>query len=130
MPSSSRLGMIVAACLIAAPAAWADPAQGEHVFQRCATCHSVAAANPQLPGPNLRTVFGRKAGTLPGFEYSSAMTDAGANDGVVWTRETLDKFLTDPDDFVPGTAMQPSFQLSAGERHDVIDYLEQVGKAP
>ena len=109
-------------------AARADAARGQQVFQRCAACHSVAPTATALPGPNLKGVIGRRAGTLAGFEYSSAMVDAGKSENVVWTRDALDKYLTDPDDVVPGTAMRLNFQLTADERRDVIDYLEQVGK--
>ncbi len=113
---------------LAPAAARADATHGQQVFQRCAACHSIAPANPAMPGPNLRTVIGRRAGTLPGFQYSSAMIDAGTSDNIVWARDTLDKYLSDPDDVVPGTAMQLSFQLTPDDRRDVIDYLEQVGK--
>lgn len=121
------LGLLFGPILQPGPAR-ADTAHGEQVFQRCAACHSIAPANPTMPGPNLRTVIGRRAGTLAGFSYSSAMVDAGKSDNIVWTSETLDKYLTDPDDVVPGTAMQISFQLTPDERRDVIDYLEQVGR--
>lgn len=124
-----RLSLLLLAAALWQPAAAnADAAHGQQVFQRCAACHSVAPNNPTMPGPNLRTVIGRKAGTLPGFNYSQAMTDAGQSQGIVWTRETLDHYLTDPDDVVPGTAMQINFQLTADDRRDVIDYLEQVEK--
>ncbi|MBV8538114.1 MAG: c-type cytochrome [Alphaproteobacteria bacterium] len=106
----------------------ADATHGQQVFQRCAACHSIAASASAMLGPNLKGVIGRRAGTLPGFEYSSAMVDAGKSDNIVWTRDVLDKYLTDPDDVVPGTAMRLGFQLTAGERRDVIDYLEQAGK--
>lgn len=114
--------------LLVPAAARADATRGQQVFQRCAACHSVAATAAAMPGPNLKSVIGRKAGTLPGFEYSSAMVDAGKSDNVAWTRDVLDKYLTDPDDVVPGTAMRLNFQLTADDRRDVIDYLEQVGK--
>ena len=114
--------------LLAPAAAHADATHGQQIFQRCAACHSIATPAPAMPGPNLKGVIGRKAGTLAGFTYSSAMVDAGKTDNVVWTRAVLDKYLTDPDDVVPGTAMQLSFQLTADDRRDVIDYLEQVGK--
>ncbi|HTP84010.1 MAG TPA: c-type cytochrome [Alphaproteobacteria bacterium] len=119
-----------AACMILLlpSVAHADAAHGQQVFQRCAACHSIASSAAAMPGPNLKGVIGRRAGTLPGFEYSSAMVDAGKSDNVVWTRDVLDKYLTDPDDVVPGTAMRLGVQLTAGDRHDVIDYLEQVGK--
>ncbi|HEX9466133.1 MAG TPA: c-type cytochrome [Alphaproteobacteria bacterium] len=106
----------------------ADAASGERVFQRCAACHSVAESSSPLPGPNLRTVIGRQAGTLPGFEYSSAMVDAGKSESLTWTHQTLDKYLADPDDVVPGTAMRLNFQLTPDDRGDVIDFLEQAGK--
>jgi cytochrome c2 len=113
--------------LVSTPAR-ADPAQGERLFQRCFSCHSVVAGEDKLPGPNLKTVIGRRAGTLPGFEYSSAMIAAGTQDKIVWTRETLIKYLADPDDMVPGTAMQQPLQLTAEERRDVVDYLESAAK--
>jgi cytochrome c2 len=106
-------------------AAIADAGRGERVFQRCAACHSVAGSDTKLPGPNLRGVIGRRAGTLAGFEFSSAMVDAGKSENVMWDRKTLDKYLADPDDVVPGTAMRLNFQLTPDERGDVIDFLEQ-----
>jgi cytochrome c2 len=106
-------------------AAIADAGRGERVFQRCAACHSVAESDTKLPGPNLRGVIGRRAGTLAGFEFSSAMVDAGKSENVMWDRKTLDKYLADPDDVVPGTAMRLNFQLTPDERGDVIDFLEQ-----
>lgn len=106
-------------------AAIADAGRGERVFQRCAACHSVAESDTKLPGPNLRGVIGRRAGTLAGFEFSSAMVDAGKSENVMWDRKTLDKYLADPDDVVPGTAMRLNFQLTPDERGDVVDFLEQ-----
>ncbi len=126
---AATVALAVLAAILALPApAGADPVRGQQIFQRCAACHSAGDDSAKMQGPNLRTVIGRRAGTLPGFDYSSAMTDAGASDGLVWTRETIDKFLLDPDDFVPGTAMNPPFRLDAQERQDVIDYLEQAEK--
>jgi cytochrome c len=114
--------------LILAPlsTALADPVRGERVFQRCYACHSVVPGEDALPGSNLRCVLGRQAGTLPGFEFSPAMIEAGAR-GLVWTRATLDAFLTDPQDAVPGTAMGMPGLASADDRRDVIDYLERPG---
>lgn len=129
-----RYVAVAAGLLLSGPILWgpaaarADATHGQQVFQHCAACHSVDPSNPVMRGPNLRTVIGRKAGTLPGFDYSPAMVDAGQSQGIVWTRQTLDQYLSDPDDVVPGTAMQIDFQLTPDERRDVIDYLEQVGK--
>ena len=106
----------------------ADAARGERVFQRCYACHSVVAGENKLPGPNLRRVIGRRAGTLDGFEFSPAMVDAGAR-GLVWTRETLERYLISPDAMVPGTTMGlPTGLPQADDRRDVIDYLEAVAR--
>ena len=102
----------------------ADSAQGERVFQRCFACHSVVAGEDKLPGPNLRGVIGRRAGTLPGFRFSPALVEAGAR-GVVWTRETLDAYLADPSLFIPGTEMGLPGLREADDRRDVIDFLER-----
>lgn len=102
----------------------ADSAQGERVFQRCFACHSVVAGEDKLPGPNLRGVIGRRAGTLPGFRFSPALVEAGAR-GLVWTRETLDAYLADPARFIPGTEMGLPGLREADDRRDVIDFLER-----
>ncbi len=107
----------------------ADSARGEHVFQRCVACHSVVAGEDTLPGPSLRGVIGRRAGALPGFRFSPALIDAGAR-GLVWTRETLDIYLADPERLVPGTEMGPPGLRLAHDRRDVIDYLERSGPTP
>jgi cytochrome c len=65
-------------------------------------------------------VFGRRAGSVPDFHYSDALKKSG----IVWTEQTLDKWLQSPVKMVPGTAM--GFQLrDAQERADVIAYLKK-----
>ncbi len=105
----------------------ADAVRGEQVFQRCHACHSVAVGEDKLPGPNLRGVLGRRAGTLPGYEYSPAMIEAGAARGLLWTRATLDTFLADPYAVVPGTTMGMPPLADPDARRDVIDYLQVNG---
>jgi cytochrome c2 len=97
------------------------------VFQRCYACHSVVAGEDRLPGPSLRCVLGRRAGSLPGFEFSPALVEAGRRD-LVWTRTTLDAFLTDPLAVVPGTTMAMPGLPGVDDRRDVIDYLERAGR--
>ena len=108
----------------------ADPVRGERVFQRCYACHSIVAGEDRLPGPSLRCVIGRRAGTLPGFRFSPAMIEAGAVRGLVWTRPTLDAFLIDPQGFVAGTAMWIPSLTGVDERRDLIDYLEDAVRCP
>ncbi len=102
----------------------ADSARGERLFQRCFACHSVVAGEDKLPGPSLRGVMGRRAGTLPGFRFSPALRAAGAR-GLVWTRESLDAYLTDPERFIPGTEMGLPGLRESDDRRDVIDFLER-----
>ena len=119
--------LVVLALLPSLPPSAADPVRGERVFQRCYACHSVLAGEDNLPGPGLRCVLGRRAGTRPGFEFSPAMIEAGAAHGLVWTRATLDAFLVDPRSLVPGTVMGIPGLPGAEDRRDVIDYLERAG---
>jgi cytochrome c len=106
-----------------------DAARGERVFQRCYACHSVEAGENKLPGPNLRGVLGRRAGSLPGFRYSPAMIEAGTRGGLVWTRETLDRFLADPERMVPGTEMGlPAGLANPDDRRDVVDFIERASQ--
>jgi len=113
----------------AAMLAWLSPlrahsARGERVFQRCFTCHSVVPGEDRLPGPSLRGVIGRRAGTLPGFRFSPALVETGAR-GLVWTRETLDTYLADPSLVIPGTEMGMPRLRETDDRRDVIDFLER-----
>jgi len=127
----AALPVVLATSFAALWAARADPRRGERVFQRCYACHSVVVGEDKLPGPNLRGVIGRRAGTLPGFRFTPAMIGAGAR-GLVWTRSTLDEFLVDPQGVVVGTEMSMPGLPSADDRRDVIDFLESAaaGSAP
>jgi cytochrome c len=112
------------------PRVAADPVRGERVFQRCYACHSVVAGEDALPGPNLRCVLGRRAGTLAVFRFSPAMVGAGVGSGLVWTRAALDAFLREPQAIVPETAMSIPGLPGAEDRRDVIDYLDRTGPCP
>jgi cytochrome c len=133
MKPAAGLLALVALMLALLSLAPADALRGERVFQRCYACHSVAAGENKLPGPNLRGVLGRQAGTVPGYEFSPAMVEAGAARGLIWTRATLDAFLADPYEVVPGTAMGMPPLADPDDRRDVIDYLQKnggTGRAP
>jgi cytochrome c len=119
--------LLTAICLAPAAAAAGDAARGERVFQRCYSCHSVEEGETNLQGPNLRGVIGRRAGTLPGFEFSPPMTAAGRA-GLVWSAETLDRYLVDPEKMIPGTLMQAVRLEEAAERDDLIAYLNKAAE--
>ena len=120
---------IAAATVSLSSLAVAAPTVGQTFFeQNCASCHTVDPALSSRAGPGLYNLLNRKAGAVPGFNYTDAMTRAGAA-GKTWTREELDLFLRDPNKNVPGTAM-PIGVADASQRAAVIDYLAtQGGKA-
>ena len=97
-----------------------DAVRGRLVFEhRCTGCH---ALDTNREGPPLRTVYGRKAGSVTGFEYSASV----AHLELTWNAETLDRWLTDPDAMVQGNNM--SFVTpKAADRRDVIAYLQEIG---
>ena len=111
-----------AACAVAAAAHAPSAARGEEIYARCAACHALAS---NRVGPKHCGLFGRKAGSVPGFDYSSAMKNAH----IVWNAQTLDRFLADPLKMVPGTAMTYAGVTDAGERADLITYLQQAGRS-
>jgi cytochrome c len=67
---------------------------------------------------------GRKAGTIAGFTYSEANTEAGAN-GLVWTEDNLFKYLENPAAFMPGNKMVFAGVKNESDRRDLIAYLKQ-----
>jgi cytochrome c len=95
-------------------------ADSQLVFNNiCRTCHTLKEGDNRL-GPNLHNVIGRKAGSVPEYSYSSAMKDAD----LTWDRETLDRFIANPDQVVPGNKMKPYGGLtSAEERAKIITFL-------
>jgi len=115
--------------LALAGAAAAAPSAGQTYFERnCASCHTADAGMGSRAGPGLFNVVGRKAASVPGFNYTDALAKAGAA-GKTWTKAELDVFLRDPNKDVPGTAM-PIGVADARQRAAVIDYLAgQSGKA-
>src|ERR1700757_681768 len=117
--------MLVFAGVLAMPLpmnAQGDAAAGEKVFAHCAPCHSNKPGENKF-GPSLAGVFGRKSGTEPGYNYSSAMN--GLN--VTWDEKTLDEYLQGPGKFVRGTKMIYSVP-NEKDRQDVIAYLKTLPK--
>lgn len=97
-----------------------DPVRGQGIYDRCLACHAI---DRDRTGPRHAGLLGRRAGAVPNFPYSNAMKKAGAN-GLIWTEDTLDKFLENPTRFVPGTRMGYAGIKDAQERADLIAYLK------
>lgn len=124
---------LACACLLMCSAAPAhatadDAARGATLFQACMACHSIAPG-VHMTGPSLADIWGHKAGTVASFpRYSDAMKHAD----VVWNETTLDKWLADPQAFIPGTSMTFPGIRERQSRGDVIAYLHAAseGHAP
>ena len=112
------LSLLVAS---AADAATGDPAHGAQIYQRCQLCHSI---EHDLVGPRHLGLFGRKAGSIAGYPYSTAMKTSG----ITWSEDTLNKFLSGPQAFVPGTRMTFTGLPDEQDRADVITYLKEATK--
>ena len=122
----NRRGVLAAAISAAlAETAWAggpgsDAARGETLYEACQDRHSL---DKNDVGLRHRDVFGRKAASLPDYDYSDALKSAK----IVWNEETLDKWLTDPQAVAPDAKM--FFHLdNPQDRADVIAYLKERAK--
>lgn len=98
-----------------------DVVRGEQIYTRCFACH---ALERDRTGPRHCGLFGRKAGSVPGFDYSDAMKKSG----IVWNDKTLARFLADPAKTVPGTSMGYAGVKDAQERDDLIAYLKKASQ--
>lgn len=94
-----------------------DADRGKGLFaKRCTGCHSL---DQDKEGPRLRGVYGRQAGSVATFQYSSALKAAH----IIWDDASLDKWLTDPDSVAPDNDM--AFHVSSTEeRADIIRFLK------
>jgi cytochrome c len=101
----------------------ADPEKGKAVFEQCAACHSLDATG-DYDGPTLNGVIGRKAGSLEDYRYSAAMKRSD----VVWDAVTLDKYVADPQAFIPGNRMAFAGIGDKTQRDDLIAFLSVATK--
>jgi cytochrome c len=104
----------------------ATPQRGEEVARQCMACHNFQKGGPNAVGPNLYGIVGRPRASAPGFAYSDAMKAKGGE----WTIDDLNKFLTKPQDFVPGTKMTFPGLPRESQRADVIAYLNTLSDDP
>lgn len=132
---SRRLAWLSCACVLAFGGAGAsqalaadtpltgDATRGEAIYSRCLACHALAY---DRTGPRHCGLFGRRAGSVPGFAYSTAMK----NSKIIWDEKTLNWFLTSPMTDIPGTAMGYAGIPDAQERADLIAYLKKADAGP
>jgi cytochrome c len=90
--------------------------------EACLTCHALQPGEPELEGPTLWGVMGRRIGGAPDYVYSDALRSQQG----VWDRATLDRFLASPQEFAPGVNMTSGRVRSAADRKVVLDFLEKL----
>jgi nitrite reductase (NO-forming) len=118
MPAIAQKANGQAAPAAAQVAGAGDVAAGRQVFRKCQACHSLEQGK-NLLGPSLAGVIGRKAGTLPNYNFSPSMKQAD----ITWDAKTLDAYLADPQKLVPGNRMPFPGLKTEHDRTDVIAYL-------
>jgi cytochrome c len=102
---------------------------GADVAKKCQSCHNLDNGGPNLTGPNLYGVEGRKPGSHAGFAYSSAMEDFGAKHAD-WTYDELYLFLKGPQADIAGTKMTFVGLKKPEDRVNVIAYLRTLNASP
>lgn len=116
---SIGLWLLSVSGVIVSAAAAGNVEHGKQLYEtRCMACH---ALDSNREGPAHRGVFGRQAGAVLTFNYSKAVK----NSGVIWNEKTLDLWLTNPEQFIPGQEMGFSVP-DANDRADIISYLRSL----
>lgn len=112
--------------LAAGSATTAGPgAKGREAFVRqCALCHTIDKGDSNRYGPNLFGIMGRKAGTVPGFEYSTAF---GAVARWNWDVAKMGAWIGSPKAMIPGSKMDVFQGIAASDRNDIIAYIAEHG---
>ena len=123
---------VVAGALASAVGATENPGNaeaGKAVFKKCKACHQIGEEAESRTGPQLNSVFGRKAAGLDDFRYSRSLVRAG-NSGLEWHFESLSAYIENPRAFVPGTRMGFHGLKDPDDRADVIAYLRIFSDNP
>jgi cytochrome c len=97
----------------------AESDRGKDLFEkRCSGCHSL---DKDKEGPRLRDVYGRKSGAVQNFQYSDAVKSAH----IIWDETTLDHWLDNSDQLIPGNDM--AFRVvNPMERAEIVSYLKSL----
>jgi len=98
-----------------------DAAAGEKVFTQCRACHQVGETAKNAVGPVLNGLFGRKAGTIEGYNYSPA----NKNSGITWDEATFREYIQNPRAKIPGTKMVYAGLKDEQRINDLVAYLKQ-----
>jgi cytochrome c len=100
--------------------------RGEQIAKQCQICHNLAKGQGPKVGPDLFDIVGRARAAQPNFNYSAAMKAKGGT----WTVDELNKFLTKPSAYIPGTLMTFAGLPRENQRADVIAFLNTLSDHP
>ncbi len=101
-----------------------DVELGAKSFNKCRACHQVGDGAKNLVGPLLNGLFGRKSGTVEGYNY----TDANKNSGITWDDAVFADYIRDPKAKIPGTKMVFAGIKNDKEVTDLTAFLKQYDK--
>lgn len=115
------LVLLPALALLPAAAGAQEASEGERLFrQRCASCHATQTGQNRI-GPSLAGIAGRRAGSVEGARYSNALRDSG----LTWDDASLDRFLANPRQSIPGTTMAVTVP-NESQRQSLIAFLRSL----
>ncbi len=102
----------------------ADPAKGQQIFQKCASCHTITQGGANGIGPNLYAIFGDAIGKgRGGFAFSAGLSGKGGN----WDWATMNEWIKSPRAFADGTKMTFAGLESAEDRANLMVYMNAQG---
>jgi cytochrome c len=120
----SRAAVLAALMALSVSHAFAQDAEaGKTVFNQCRACHQVGETAKNGAGPLLNGLFGRKAGTIEGYNYS----EANKKSGVTWDEANFATYIKDPKAFMPGNKMAYVGLKDDKRVADLIAFLKQYG---
>ena len=98
-----------------------DLENGKAVWNKCRACHQIGEGAKNLVGPVLNGLFGRKAGTIEGFNYS----DANKSSGITWDEATFREYIKNPKAKIPNTKMVFVGLSDEKDIEDLLTFLKQ-----
>ncbi len=134
-PGIVPVAALMVALFVAAPALSddGDPLKGEKSFRQCGVCHSLKTGKTKV-GPTLAGLFGRKAASIGGYKYSSALREAGDR-GLVWDEDQVFSYLKNPTAFLKSYLGKDKISNKMKNklkkeqiRRDIIAYLRQAAQ--
>jgi len=120
--STLALAGIAALLAVSAGPALADgdPKKGKRVYNKCKACHELTKTKNKI-GPHLVGIFGRKAASVDGYKYSSAMRKSG----ITWDEKSIEEYVTKPKKFIPGNKMTFAGLKKPKQRADLIAFMKK-----